>query len=384
MATLPEIVDTSSPLYPRQSTAGVVMVVDDNPANLKLMEGMLRPPGYEVRSFPRGRMALAAARETPPDLFLLDINMPEMDGYEVCGRLKSSARLSRIPVIFLSALNAPEDRLRGFRCGAVDYIAKPFQFEEVQARVDAHVRLRRFQSRIEIDNHRLVEVVQSQVKRIADGHLATIFAIAKLAEARDDQTGEHLARIQTFCRLLAQGLSRHAPYRNIINSGWIDDIFHASALHDIGKVAIPDRILLKQGKLTADEFGIMKTHAALGAQTLSEVHRKFPDNKLIAMGIEATQSHHERWDGTGYPDGLREEEIPLSARILAVADCYDALRSTRCYKPAVSHDETRAIILEGAGTHFDPMVTAVFRDLSEVFSEVRSGMDKVRGVSDGV
>jgi len=360
------------------------MVVDDNPSNLRLMEEMLRPRGYEVRSFPRGRMALAAARETPPDLILLDINMPEMTGYEVCDRLKSSAQLCKIPVIFLSALSTPADKLQGFRFGGVDYISKPFQFEEVQARVDAHVRLRQFQNRIENDNHRLQELVQIQVKRIAEGHLATIFAIAKLAEARDDQTGEHLERIQTFCKLLAEELSRRAPYRTTIDNDWIGDIFHASPLHDIGKVAIPDRILLKPGKLTAAEFEIMKTHSLLGAQTLKEVHERYPDNKLIAMGIEVARSHHERWDGTGYPDGLRQNEIPLCARILAVADCYDALRSARCYKEAVPHDETCAIILENGGTHFDPAVTAVFRDLSETFREVRSGMDKIRGVSDGV
>lgn len=362
-------------LRTRNETAGVVMVVDDNPANLKLMEEMLRPRGYEIRSFPRGRMALAAASQRPPDLILLDITMPEMSGYEVCEQLKSDPRLSNIPVIFLSALDALQDRLRGFRSGAVDYISKPFQFEEVQARVDTHVRLRRFQIQIETDNRRLQDLVQAQVRRIADGQLATIFAIARLAETRDDQTGKHLERIQTFCQLLAEGLSHTRPYRAVIDKPWIEDIFHASPLHDIGKVAIPDRILQKPGKLTPEELAIMKTHTTLGAHTLRAVHARFPDNNLIAMGIDAAQSHHERWDGAGYPQGLREEQIPLCARILAVADCYDALRSKRCYKPAVPHDETCAIIFEGEGTQFDPLVTAVFRDLAATFREVQSAMD---------
>jgi putative two-component system response regulator len=358
---------------------GVVMVVDDNPANLKLVEDMLRPQGYEVRSFPRGRMALDAALDAPPDLILLDINMPEMTGYEVCDRLKSNEELSEIPVIFLSALTALEDRLRGFRSGGVDYVSKPFQLEEVQARVEAHVKLRRFQNQIETDNRRLQELVQEQVKKIADGHLATIFAIAKLAETRDDQTGRHLERIQTFCRLLAESLGRQAGYRHTINREWIGNIFHASPLHDIGKVAIPDGVLLKPGRLTSEEFEIMKTHTTLGAQTLRAVQEKFPDNELINMGIEAARWHHEWWDGTGYPDGLREDEIPLGARIIAVADCYDALRSRRCYKQPFPHDETVAIILESSGSHFDPSVIAAFRELTETFRDVRDEMDAGNG-----
>src|SRR5579872_3537462 len=212
MGTLANAADRLAPAHARNATAGIVMVVDDNPANLRLMEEMLRPRGYEVRSFPRGRMALAAASLNPPDVILLDITMPEMTGYEVCERLKASPQLAKIPVIFLSALDALEDRLRGFRAGGVDYISKPFQFEEVKARVDAHVRLRRFQSQIETDNRRLQDLVQAQVRRIAEGHLATIFAIARLAETRDDQTGKHLERIQTFCQLLAEGLSCIPPY----------------------------------------------------------------------------------------------------------------------------------------------------------------------------
>jgi putative two-component system response regulator len=359
----------------RNDATGVVMVVDDNPANLRLMEEMLRRRGYEVRSFPRGRMALTAANHRPPDLILLDITMPEMSGFEVCEHLKSNPQLSKIPVIFLSALAALEDRLRGFRSGGVDYISKPFQFEEVQARVDAHVRLRRFQIQIETDNRHLEDLVQAQVRRIAEGQLATIFAIAKLAETRDDQTGKHLERIQTFCQLLAEGLGRSAAYRTVIDKAWVEDIFHASPLHDIGKVAIPDRILQKPGKLTPKEMAIMKTHTTLGAHTLRAVHARFPDNNLVAMGIDAAQSHHERWDGTGYPDGLQGEKIPLCARILAVADCYDALRSKRCYKAAVPHDQTCAIILKGDGTQFDPVVTAVFRELAETFRDVQSTMD---------
>ncbi len=365
-----QLAPTPSP----SANRGTVMVVDDNPANLTLMERMLLSRGYEVRSFPRGRMALQAAREEPPDLILLDINMPEMSGYEVCDRLKSDPRLSGIPVIFLSAMNDPEDKLLGFRAGGVDYVSKPFQFEEVQARVDAHVRLRRLHLRVEIDNRRLHELVDLQIRKIADSQMETIFAVAKLAEARDDETAMHLERVQAYCRLLATGLSAHPRYRSTVGSAWIGNIYHASPLHDIGKVAIPDRILLKPGKLTTEEFEIMKTHTVVGAQTLRSVHEKYPDNAFIAMGIEVARSHHEWWDGAGYPDGRAGDEIPLSARIVAVADCYDAIRSRRRYKPAVPHAETCAIILGESGSHFDPGVMAVFTELADTFRDVSERM----------
>jgi putative two-component system response regulator len=354
---------------------GTVMVVDDNPANLKLMEGMLRSGGYEVRSFPRGRMALAAASEKPPDLILLDIDMPEMTGYEVCERLKSSALLSEIPVIFLSAMNDAEDKLRGFRAGGVDFVSKPFQFEEVRARVDAHVRLRRLQQEIKTDNCRLQELVHIQVKKIADAQMETLFAIARLAEARDDETGRHVERVQAFCELLAVGLSEHPKHKTTVTSAWIRNIVHASPMHDIGKVAIPDRILLKPGPLTPEEFVIMRTHAELGSQTLKTVHERYPDNDFIEMGIALARSHHEWWDGTGYPDALAGEEIPLCARILAVADSYDALRSRRPYKPAIQHAESCAMILRDSGKHFDPAVTAVFSELGDTFRDVWERMN---------
>ena len=360
MDMVSELEDKRPTTTQRPATAGVVMVVDDNPANLNLMEEMLRPRGFVVRSFPRGRMALVSASETPPDLILLDVNMPEMTGYEVCDQLKSSAQLSRIPVIFLSALNSQEDKLRGFRCGC------RLHFQALPGRRSARARRCPCQAQALSESDRTRQPPPAGSggnagQKIADGHLATIFAIAKLAAARDNQTGIHLERIQIFCELLAEGLSHKAKYKTVIDRAWIRNISQASPLHDIGKVAIPDHILLKPGTLTPEEFGIMKTHTTLGAQTLRAVHQKYPDNELIAMGIEAAQSHHERWDGSGYPEGLREDRIPLCARILAVADCYDALRSKRCYKPQVPHDEACAIIRENGGTPVRPLCRRCFR-----------------------
>lgn len=358
----------------------MIMIVDDRPTNLELLETILLHDGHEVNSFPLGRLALAAAIQNPPDLILLDVNMPEMDGYEVCSHLKANPQLSDIPVIFLTALSSAEDKLRCFRAGGVDFVAKPFQIEEVLARVNSHLRLRRLQRAMEDDNSRLQELVQVQVNKIARGQMATIFAIARLAETRDLETGRHLERIQTLCRLLATKLSEHPKYRKTISRVWIDNIFHASPLHDIGKVAIPDSILLKPGPLSPEEFAIMKTHAVLGAGTLRAVHEKYPDNDFIEMGIQIAERHHEHWDGSGYPDGLAGEAIPISARILAVADCYDALRSVRGYKPAMPHNETRAIILGESGKHLDPIVVEAFDEISDTFQDEWNGMDSTAPV----
>jgi len=208
-----------------------ILVVDDQPANLKLMEDMLKQEGHGVRSFPRGRLALAAAAQQPPDLILLDINMPEMDGFEVCKRLKADKLLAAIPVIFLSALNDTKDKVRGFRSGAVDFITKPFQFEEVQARIEAQLSLRELRTRLEKQNSELGDLVKLQVREIAESQMTTIFALAKLAESRDNDTGKHLERVQILCKLLATGLSVCSKYGDMIDGDFVRNIFHASPLH---------------------------------------------------------------------------------------------------------------------------------------------------------
>jgi putative two-component system response regulator len=246
-------------------TRNHIMVVDDNPANLKLLEDMLQQYGYEVCSFPLGRLALAAAAEAPPDLILLDINMPEMDGFEVCRRLRSNAAFSSIPVIFLSALNETKDKLAAFKTGGFDYVTKPFEPEELQARIETQLELRELRARVERQNHDLESLVRQQVREIAEGQMATIFALAKLADSRDNETGKHLERVQVLCRVLAIEMSASPNYSGTITDGYVENIFCASPLHDIGKVAIPDAILLKAGKLTDEEFAVMMTHTTHGA-----------------------------------------------------------------------------------------------------------------------
>ena len=352
------------------ATGGDILIVDDTAANLQLLSGMLKGQGYRTRLAKSGAAALRAAASQPPDLILLDIMMPEMDGYEVCRRLKADAELRGIPVIFLSALGETEDKVKAFAAGGADYVTKPFQFDEVRARVETHLGLRRLQVEVERYNRELQTLVREQVKEIADSQMATIFALAKLAESRDDETGRHLEHVQILCGLLAEKMRGRAPHAETVDDAFIDNIIHASPLHDIGKVGIHDDILLKPGRLTVEEFEIMKTHTVLGAATLEAVMKEYPHNAFVEMGILIARSHHERWDGTGYPDGLVGEAIPLCARIMSVVDVYDALRSPRCYKAAVPHQKSCNIILKNSGTQFDPKVIEAFSSLQETFGGV--------------
>ncbi len=347
-----------------------IMIVDDTPANLKLLDDLLRSCGYHVSAFPRGEMAYKAAQKNPPDLFLLDINMPDISGFQLCQKIKSHPELIDIPVIFLSALNEPLDKVHAFGLGAVDYINKPFQFEEVLARVKTHLKIHHLQVELEKHNHQLEDMVRDQVKEIEAAQIATIVALAKLAESRDDETGQHLERVQLLSRCLTDNMKSSNYFGDKINAAYSSIIFNACSLHDIGKVGIPDHILLKPGKLSAEEFEIMKTHTLIGAMNLESVYAKYPNNKLIGMGIAIARSHHERWDGSGYPDRLTGEAIPLEARIMSVVDVYDALRSERCYKQAIPHKETLEIIMDAAGTQFDPKIIEVFTSIEDEFADI--------------
>lgn len=346
-----------------------ILIVDDSPEAIDALGNAL-PKHYKRQFALNGEKALdlLASSMELPDLILLDVKMPGMDGYEVCNRLKKDERLKNIPIIFLSALTDTKDKIKGFENGGVDYIQKPFEILEVQARVDTHIKLHELQRKLEYQNKHLSQLVEEKVKEISDSQMATIYALAKLAESRDDETGEHLNRVRLFCRLMAEKLSM----RNGITEDFINALEKASPMHDIGKVGIRDAILLKPGKLTPEEFEEMKQHTTIGANTLREVYQKYPNNYFIAIGIEVAQSHHEKWDGSGYPNGINGEEIPLSARIMTLADVYDALRSKRVYKDAFSHEKSREIIFEGRGKHFDPLIIDVFLENEQEFAKIYS------------
>jgi len=362
------------PAMQNENTNTCIMVVDDSEVNLRLLTEMLSGRGYRVSPFLSGEAALKAAQAEPPDLVLLDIEMPGMNGFEVCTALKTNASLREIPVLFISALHETETKVSAFRYGALDYITKPFRFDEVDARVKTHLKLSRLQKELEIHNQQLEKLVALQVQEISNAQMATIIALAKLAESRDDTTALHIERVRTFCKMLAQALRAFPDYADLLNPVFIESIFHASALHDIGKVGIPDAILLKPGRLLPMEFEIFKTHTTLGAQTLETVLQSYPQNTVIRMAVDIARHHHEKWNGSGYPAGLSGLNIPLSARIVSLADVFDALCSKRPYKEAYSHEEALEIIMNDSGREFDPRIVDAFVREEKNFYEILNKM----------
>jgi len=344
------------------------------PSVLLMLTSLFERSGHTVRPFADALQALQAARSRPPDLVLLDISMPGMNGYEFCTAFKADPRLADIPVIFMSGLSETMDKVEAFSLGGVDYVTKPFELKELEARVATHLKIRRLQVEIQTLNSSLREQVKAQVQEISDSQIATIVALAKLAESRDEATGNHLLRVQRYCQALARHLAEEKAFGTAIDETFVENIFHASTLHDIGKVGIRDDILLKPGRLTPEEFEIMKTHTVLGSETLEAVLKTYPNNAFLHMGRDIARSHHERWDGSGYPDGRAGDAIPLCARIVSIADQYDALRHPRPYKPAYDAAKTYAIITEGNGrshpSHLDPRVLTAFKKMAPAFDAI--------------
>ncbi len=355
-----------------------ILVVDDNKINLKIINDLIQVMGYNSVMAENGLYALSTLEKHECDLVLLDICMPDMDGYQVLEYMKKDSGLCKIPVIMISALDDMESVVRCIENGADDYMVKPFNHTILKARINACLDRKRlndreseYQGQIEKYNIDLQSRVSKQVSEITAAQRSTIFAMAKLAESRDPETGEHLLRIREYVRIIGKRLSLLPKYAAIIDDNYIENICAASPLHDIGKVGIPDSILLKPGKLTIEEFNKMKEHTIIGAETLREVNRLHSANDFVKIGIEIAESHHERWDGTGYPYELAGEDIPLVGRILALSDVYDALTSKRCYKEAFSHTRSNQIIVEGKGSHFDPDVVDAFVGTEKEFLYIR-------------
>ncbi|MFP5513902.1 MAG: two-component system response regulator [Alphaproteobacteria bacterium] len=356
-----------------------ILIVDDEPINLKVMADLLRD-SYGLIVAKDGLQALARLAGDPlPDLILLDVMMPGMDGVEVCRRLKEDARTRDLPVIFITAMGQVHDETRGFAVGAVDYITKPISPPVVLARVRTHISLREARRALADQNRQLVDRVAERTRDLLRAQEATIRAMASLAETRDNETGNHIRRTQNYVLALALHLSRDPRYAGQLDEETIELLYKSAPLHDVGKVGIPDSILLKPGKLTDDEFHIMKTHAALGHDAIFAAEGQADiaagegavgESSFLRIAREIAHGHHERWDGTGYPQGLAGEAIPLSARLMAVADVYDALISRRCYKPPFPHEKAASIIREGSGSHFDPVVVAAFTALEDEFKDI--------------
>ena len=345
-----------------------ILVVDDTPDNLSLMMELL-DGDYRVKLANGGERALKLAEMAPhPDLILLDVMMPGMDGYEVCQRLKAMPQTRDIPVVFLTAKSDVEDETKGLEIGAVDYITKPISPPIVLARVKIHLALKAHADFLRDKSDFLEAEVSKRTREVVAIQDVTILAMASLAEMRDSDTGNHIRRTQHYVRALASKLSTHPRFRNYLTPPVISSLYKSAPLHDIGKVGIPDSILLKPGKLTADEFDIMKTHTTLGHEAIAHAEKEMGANvEFLTMAKEITYSHHEHWDGSGYPEGLRGDAIPISARLMALADVYDALISRRVYKEPMAHAEAVQLIVPLRGRQFDPDVLDAFLEIQDQF-----------------
>ncbi len=366
------------------SERSTILVVDDTRDNLTVIGGLLEDT-YRVRIANSGERALkVAASEPRPDLILLDIMMPGMDGYQTLEKLKEDEQTRDIPVIFVTAMNADEDEEIGLRLGALDYVTKPIRPAILLARVRTQLELKAARDRLSDENHTLEGEVRKRTRELELIKDVSMQALATLAEKRDNETGNHLIRTRSYIELLMQDLAELPRFAPELTPRRRELIAKAAPLHDIGKVGVPDHILLKPGRLTPEEFEIMKTHASIGADALTEAIERVlaarqdetqEEDNHYALGFlelarEIAGGHHEKWDGSGYPLGLSGDQIPLSARLMALADVFDALICKRHYKAAFSLEETTRIIQEGRARHFDPDIVDVFLKHVESFAAI--------------
>ena len=356
---------------PETLSKPTVLVVDDTPDNLSLMSGLLKDL-YKVKVAINGEKALKVARTAPvPDLILLDIMMPGMSGYEVCVELKSDPLTAGIPVIFLTAMTATEDEKKGLDLGAADFITKPVNPPIVLARVATHLRIKAAADFLRDKNQFLEDEVSKRTREVLAIQDVTTMAMASLAETRDSDTGNHIRRTQYYVKALAEKLRDHPRFRMFLDDQTIGMLFKSAPLHDIGKVGIPDRILLKPGRFTPEEFEIMKTHTTLGRDAIVAAEKQLGmEVEFLTYAKEIAYGHQEKWDGSGYPEGLAGDAIPVSARLMAVADVYDALISRRVYKSGMPHEQAVKIILEGRGSHFDPDMVDAFAEIAGDFQTI--------------
>ncbi len=346
--------------------------------NLRFMSSMLRAQGYSVETARNGREGIEKALSFQPDVTLLDIMMPEMDGYEVCARLKESEDTNNIPIVLVTALDDRGSRLSGFKAGADEFLTKPVDRVELTLRLQNLLKVKEYGDFLRDYNKTLETMVHQRTvqlekaykeveranERIRSGYLDTIYRLTMAAEYRDEDTANHLKRISFYCQMISKELG--------MPESFIDTIIYASPMHDIGKIGIPDAILLKPDRLTPQEFELAKTHTTIGGKILHG-----SESEILLMAEKIALSHHERWNGTGYPEGLRERNIPLEGRIVTLADQYDALRSRRPYKVGLSHAEAAGVITKGDGRtfpeNFDPAILEIFirrqQDFSMIYEE---------------
>lgn len=348
-----------------------ILIVDDEEQNIKLLSSLLQALGYEIETGVNGKEAVKKSKSYRPDLILLDVMMPVMDGFEACDEIKNDPDTAHIPVVIVTALADRDSKLHGLNVRANDFLTKPIDRAELTLRVKNLLKVKEFEDFMIKHNQVLEDEVRKRTfeldkanEELKSSYIETIYRLTLAAEYKDEDTATHIRRISYYCKTIGEKLG--------LQDEFVEIMFYASPMHDVGKMGIPDSILLKPGKLTSEEFEIMKSHTTIGARILRESRSEF-----LKAGETIALSHHERWDGTGYPHGLKGEEIPLTGRIMNIVDQYDSLRSRRPYKPGLSHKQTVEIITVGDGRtmpgHFDPDVLNAFVQSANEFNDIFEG-----------
>jgi len=358
-----------------ENEKALIITVDDNPANLRIIKNILSET-YSVATAPSANKLFNLLKNNTPSIILLDIEMPDMDGYEVIKILKSKPETRNIPVIFLTAHTEVDDELKGFSLGAIDYITKPIQPPLLLKRIEVHLLLEEQKRILEQQtaelkyfNENLQMMVDEKTKNILDLQNALLKTMADLLEYRDDITGKHIEHTKRGTKIMLEEIKNRGLYREESDKWDVELLVQCCQLHDLGKIFISDSILRKPEKLTSKEYEDMKVHTNIGKQILDKVELLAKENEFLKYAKIFAISHHERWDGSGYPLGLKNTEIPLLGRVMAIADVYDALVSSRPYKNTYTHDEAVKIISEGSGTQFDPSLVELFIEIAGQFKE---------------
>ncbi|MDR2592556.1 MAG: response regulator [Chitinispirillales bacterium] len=378
-----------------------VFVVDDDLTSLAVAKVALKER-YNALTVNSGAQLLKILEKSIPDLILLDIDMPDTDGYETIKALKSNPRTADIPVVFLTAHSNSESELRGITLGAVDYIIKPFSAPLLLKRIEMHLTVESQKNLLESQKHllesqnqelkaqhheleqqkqelvnfntKLQEMVDAKVKTILELQSALLRSMAELVESRDDITGGHIERTQSYLGILLEAMKAQGIYKEEVAQWDLSLVLMSAQLHDVGKIAVKDSILNKPGKLTPEEFEEVKKHTTFGGEVIDKIMESTSEHTFLTYAKTFALTHHEKWDGTGYPNGLKSEEIPILGRLMAIADVYDALVSDRPYKRAFEHEDAVKIIREGRGTHFDPILTDMFLSISDEFGAISSAL----------
>ena len=346
-----------------------IITVDDNLTNLSALKNILKPH-YEVYPVSSAAKMFELLENVKADLVLLDVEMPELNGYDTIRLLKNNSAYKDIPIIFVTALRDSQNEMAGFEFGAVDYIYKPFVASVLLRRIETHLSLAEHKRELQELNAAIHKKLIVKIGEVFELQNAVLDIVADMAESRDEATGGHIRRIQKYLGILIDALVEKNIYSDEVNSWDMDFLLPSSQLHDIGKIAISDAILKKPGKLTNEEYEMMKTHAKIGSDAISRMKKTTKDSSFLKYARIFALTHHEKWDGNGYPGGLSGTDIPLEGRLMAVADVYDALVSARPYKEPFSPEKAASIIKEGRGTQFDPLLVDVFDTISNKFAAI--------------